>query len=157
MTTYSEMPWPTTLIKKLNWWVRKWTVDPSAHSYYKLTTTYFPVCSFNRDFKLSTVFKVPLGRLTIVELHPLLYSILCICTQIGIPFNLVVLFGRFTNLVDRIMSETHELEGSTVALYSMTPKMSYLIEKYIYHFIFIVLSCLPFSFYFRTKFADELH
>ena len=103
------------------------------------------------------MFKVPLGRLTIVELHPLLYSILCICTQIGIPFNLVVLLGRFTNLVDRIMSETHELEGSTVAVYSMTPKMTYLIEKYIYHFIFIVLSYLPFSFYFRTKFADELH
>ena len=25
---------------------RKWIVDPSAHSYYKLTTTYFPVCLF---------------------------------------------------------------------------------------------------------------
>ena len=43
----------------------------------------------------------------------------------------MVLFGLFTDSVDRIMSETHELEGYTVAVYSMTPKMSYLIEKYI--------------------------
>ena len=87
------------------------------------------------------MFKVWLGRLTIVELHPLLYSILCFCTQIGLPFNVMVLLGLFTDSVDRIMSETHELEGSTVAaVYSMTPKVSYLIDKYIYHFIFIVLS-----------------
>ena len=87
------------------------------------------------------MFKVWLGRLTIVELHPLLYFILCFCTQVGLPFNVMVLLGLFTDSVDRIMSETHELEGSTVAVYSMTPKMSYLIEKYIYNFIFIVLSC----------------
>ena len=66
------------------------------------------------------------GRLTIVELHPMWYSILCICTQIGLPFNVMVLVGLFTDSVDQIMFETHELKGSTVAVDLVTPKVSYL-------------------------------
>ena len=69
------------------------------------------------------MFKVSFGRLTIVEIHPLLNSMLCICTQIGLPFNVMVLLGMFTDLVNRIMSETHELEGSTIVMYSVTPNM----------------------------------
>ena len=48
---------------------------------------------------------------------------MCICTQIGLPFNVMVLLGLFTDSVRQIMSETHELKGSTVAMYSMTPKI----------------------------------
>ena len=69
------------------------------------------------------MFKVSFGRLTIVEFHPLLYYILCICTQIDLPFNVMVLLGLFTDSVHQIMSETHELKGSIVAMYSMTPKI----------------------------------
>ena len=66
------------------------------------------------------------GRLTIVEFHPMLCCIVCICTQIGLPFNVMVLPGLFTDSVDPIMSETWELQGSTVAVDSVTPKVSYL-------------------------------
>ena len=41
---------------------------------------------------------------------------MCICTQIGLPFNGMVLLGLFTDSVDQIMSETHELKGSTVVV-----------------------------------------
>ena len=61
-----------------------------------------------------------------MELHPICGILYCVCRQIGLPFNLMVLPGLFTDLANQIMSEARELKGSTDAVDLVTLKVSYL-------------------------------
>ena len=67
------------------------------------------------------MFEVCFGRLTIVELRPLLYTLLCVSTHKLVFCLTSVLLGLFSDSVDWLVSGTHELKGST-ALDLETPK-----------------------------------
>ena len=43
-----------------------------------------------RFYNVNMVFEASFGKMAIVELHHLLYSVLGVHTQIGLPFNLIV-------------------------------------------------------------------